>query len=250
MNQSNYLLEASGISLSYRKKLQHQAVLEGFSLQLRAGEVLAILGASGSGKSTLLQVLAGLKRPNQGHVLLRGERLDKPHSCLGFMFQDACLLPWLNLEKNVAFGLGLKQHKQLSKIERKQRVQTALAEVGLEHAAKSYPHELSGGMAQRGSLARSFVCQPEILLLDEPFSALDAVTRAEMQQLLLMVTKKHHTAVVIVTHDIKEALTLADRILLLGGKPASLQQSWLLNGQQALEQIQQEIITQLGGVAS
>lgn len=225
----NTILEAQHISLSYTQKGHSTPVLNDVSLQLNAGEVLAILGFSGSGKSSLLRVLAGLKQPQQGQVLVHGKRSKGPHPQIGFMFQDPCLLPWLTLEANVAFGLRLKNQKHVAKQERKARVDAILNEVGLSHAAHCYPTSLSGGMAQRGSLARSLVRQPDVLLLDEPFSALDAVTRAEMQQLLLQTTKNHNTAAVLVTHDIDEALNVADRIVLLGGSPSHVVGQWALS---------------------
>lgn len=222
------ILEAQHISLSYAQKGNAKPVLNDVSLQLKAGEVLAVLGFSGSGKSSLLRVLAGLKKPQQGQVLVHGKASRGPHPQIGFMFQDPCLLPWLTLEANVEFGLRLKNQKHVAKQERKARVDAILKEVGLAHAAKNYPTSLSGGMAQRGNLARSLVRQPDVLLLDEPFSALDAVTRTEMQQLLLQTTKNHNTAAVLVTHDIDEALEVADRIVLLGGSPSHVVATWQL----------------------
>jgi NitT/TauT family transport system ATP-binding protein len=224
------VLEAHSVSLSYRHKRESKPVLRNFSLQLKAGEVLAVLGFSGSGKSSLLRILAGLRSPDSGQVSIGDKTLNGPHPRVGFMFQDPCLLPWLNLEANVAFGLSFKRQHRISKQERHERVQSALQEVGLENSASSYPAALSGGMAQRGALARCLARKPEILLLDEPFSALDAVTRSEMQQLLLSVTKHHGTAAILVTHDIDEALHVADRIILLGGQPASVAGTWDLTG--------------------
>ena len=229
------ILEAQHISLSYQQKGSTKPVLNDVSLQLDAGEVLAILGFSGSGKSSLLRVLAGLKKPQQGQVIVHGETSHGPHPHIGFMFQDPCLLPWLTLEANVEFGLRLKNQKHVSKQERKARVAAILEEVGLAHAAKNYPTSLSGGMAQRGNLARSLVRQPDVLLLDEPFSALDAVTRTEMQQLLLQTIKNHNTAAVLVTHDIDEALEVADRIVLLGGTPSHVVASWQLDARTSNE---------------
>lgn len=223
------VLAAQNIALSYYQKGQLTPVLANVSLTLKAGEILAILGFSGSGKSSLLRILAGLKKPQHGQVYVHGETCQGPHPQIGFMFQDPCLLPWLNLEANVEFGIRLKNQKHVSKRERKARVEAILQEVGLSHAAHSYPASLSGGMAQRGSLARSLVRQPDVLLLDEPFSALDAVTRAEMQQLLLQTTKNHNTAAVLVTHDIDEALEVADRIILLGGSPSYVVKTWELS---------------------
>ncbi|HTN35281.1 MAG TPA: ABC transporter ATP-binding protein [Marinobacter sp.] len=225
------VLEAQSVSLSYRHKRENKPVLRDFSLQLKAGEVLAVLGFSGSGKSTLLRILAGLRSPDSGKVTIGNKILSGPHPRVGFMFQDPCLLPWLTLEDNVAFGLSFKRQQRISKQEKLERVQSALQEVGLEDSADRYPSALSGGMAQRGALARCLARKPEILLLDEPFSALDAVTRSEMQQLLLSVTKNHGTAAILVTHDIDEALRVADRVLLLGGQPASVAGTWDLTGQ-------------------
>lgn len=252
------VLAAQNISLSYRSKGVEKPVLSDFSMQLEAGEITAILGFSGSGKSSLLRVLAGLNKPSSGNVLVRDNQIRKPHPRIGFMFQDACLLPWLDLAANVEFGLKLKSQKKISKAERKQRVADALAEVGLTDAAKERPAALSGGMAQRGSLARSLVRQPDILLLDEPFSALDAVTRQQMQQLLVQVARRHNTAVVLVTHDIDEALQVADNVLLLGGsQPSTLAASWDLThvdkqaNSSALKDIHQQIVNILRyGVAA
>lgn len=225
------ILAAQHISLSYPTGGHQQPILEDVSLQLQPGETLAILGFSGSGKSSLLRVLAGLNAPQQGQVLVHGKKASGPHPQIGFMFQDPCLLPWLTLEGNVALGLRLKNQRRVPKHERSTRIKAMLEEVGLCHAAHSYPAALSGGMAQRASLARSLVRQPDVLLLDEPFSALDAITRAEMQELLLQVTKRHGTAAVLVTHDIDEALTVANRIVLLGGSPSYVVGQWQLTAQ-------------------
>ncbi|GAA1298742.1 ABC transporter ATP-binding protein [Brachybacterium alimentarium] len=188
-----------------------QVVLREVDLDLTAGEIVAVVGPSGCGKSTLLRLIAGLDRPSAGEIRIGDTPLRGTDPRTAVAFQEPRLLPWRTLEHNVALGLP----RGTGRREGRERVRELLQLVGLEHAATQRPREVSGGMAQRASLARALARSPEVLLLDEPFGALDALTRLRMQDLLLEIHAAEPTTVLVVTHDVEEALYLADRVLLL-----------------------------------
>ena len=239
-HESNaYVLQAQQLRLQYGEA---SPLIDGLNLTVAAGEIVAILGPSGVGKSSLLRILAGLQKASAGTVLVDGVPIEGTHPRVAMAFQDPSLLPWLTLERNVAFGLDFRHQPKLSSAERNQRVTAAIREVGLEHARHRMPAELSGGMAQRCALARCVARQPEVILLDEPFGALDEVTRAAMQRLLLKLREDLGTAAVLITHDIDEALQVADRIVLLGGAPAHVIGEWKI----AYTQPRDDLVEELG----
>jgi sulfonate transport system ATP-binding protein len=191
--------------------------LGGVSLEVELGEIVAVIGGSGCGKSTLLRAVAGLDPASEGTVILDGERIGAPHEKIGIIFQEPRLLPWLKVADNVGFGLHGRP-----KSERAERVATALRRVGLADKAAVWPRELSGGQAQRAAIARALVPRPEVLLLDEPFSALDAFTRTDLQDHLLDLWADARPTLIVVTHDVDEAIVLADRIMVMRPRPGRI----------------------------
>jgi NitT/TauT family transport system ATP-binding protein len=190
--------------------------LGGVDLSVEPGEVVALIGPNGSGKSTLLRVIAGLLRPDRGEVRLDGELIDGPDSRVGLVFQEPRLLPWRTVAGNVGYPLELEG---VPRAHRDRRVGQLLSQVGLGGAAGAIPSQLSGGMRQRAALARTLALEPEVLLLDEPFSALDELTRERLNLDLLSLTARTPTAVIVVTHSVHEAIFLADRVVVLAGGP-------------------------------
>jgi sulfonate transport system ATP-binding protein len=191
--------------------------LERIDLEVEAGEVVVVIGGSGCGKSTLLRVIAGLESASGGSVRVADHPVTGPGADVGVVFQEPRLMPWLTVEENVRFGLS-----GFSKTEAQTLAAEALTRVGLSAFSEALPRQLSGGMAQRAALARALVVKPPVLLLDEPFSALDAFTRLDLQEHLLDVWSWYRPTLLVVTHDIEEALTLADRIVVMEGQPGRI----------------------------
>jgi len=214
------VLAADEITVTYLGQQGSLEALEGVSLQVGAGEFLCIVGPSGCGKSTLLRVLGGLVRPTSGSVCLAGELLTAPRRQIGFVFQKANLMPWRTVLRNVTLPLEVRG---LKAEEAGQQARELLQLVGLEGFENAYPHELSGGMEQRVAIARALIHDPAILLLDEPFGSLDALTRENMNLELLRIWQAKRKTVVMVTHSIQEALFLADRILVMSSRPGRIE---------------------------
>ncbi|MEM3391620.1 MAG: ABC transporter ATP-binding protein, partial [Archaeoglobaceae archaeon] len=200
-----------------RKSFNDLLVLDSLSFSVKEGEFFCVLGPSGCGKTTLLRIIAGFE-DYEGEILLKGEKIKKPGSDRVLVFQDYALFPWRTVIGNVLFGIESKLPKQ----EALKIAKEMLKLVALEGFENHYPHELSGGMRQRVALARALVCDPELLLMDEPLSALDAQTRMEMQAELVKIWQRTKKTIVYVTHSIEEAVFLADRILILSKRPAKV----------------------------
>lgn len=187
-------------------------VLEDINLEIDENEFVCIVGPSGCGKSTLLRLMAGLEKATEGRILYHDQPLSKPVKEIGMVFQNYSLMPWLNVEDNIALGL---KFKKMSKEEQLKIVNKYLEIIGLNDFRKSYPHQLSGGMQQRVAIARTLANEPDVVLMDEPFGALDAYTRIQLQKELLNIWEKQKKTIVFVTHSVDEAIYLADRIILM-----------------------------------
>ncbi|MRW90689.1 ATP-binding cassette domain-containing protein [Duganella sp. FT80W] len=209
-------LRIEHVSKSFQLKSGPLLVLDDISLTVEPGEFVAIVGGSGCGKSTLLRLLAGLDTDYQGQLLHDGQPITGTGLQRGLVFQDHRLFPWLTVEQNVALSFT---NTDVPAAERKQRVAAEIARVGLDGFADAYPHQLSGGMSQRAAIARALVGRPDVLLLDEPLGALDALTRVRLQQELRRLWQDEGITMVMVTHDIEEAVYLADRIVVLEARP-------------------------------
>lgn len=217
----NAILAVDGLGKSYRSKDTNAQILDGVDFAVNKGEFVCVVGPSGSGKTTLLKCIAGLIEPSVGQVVFEGERVTEPPAKLAVIFQDysRSLLPWLTVEKNVELPL---QKAKFPKAKRPAIIAEALANVGLEGKGKLYPWEMSGGMQQRAAIARGLAYQPDVLLMDEPFAAVDAQTRIDLEDLVLEMSRRLNMTVLFVTHDIDEAVYMADRVIVLSGAPAKV----------------------------
>lgn len=207
------------VSKTFQVEERSVHALDNVSLDIEAGEFISIVGPSGCGKSTLLRFLAGLDRPDDGRITVDGEVIGQPSLKRGIVFQDHRLLPWFNVEKNIALSLYSVAG---SEAEKRDRVQYLIDLVGLTGFEKALPHELSGGMSQRAAIARGLAPRPPLLLLDEPLGALDSLTRSHLQDELLAIWEREKSTVVMVTHDVEEAIYLSDRVVVMEPRPGRI----------------------------
>ncbi|MFB9948678.1 ABC transporter ATP-binding protein [Rhizobium puerariae] len=207
------------VSKTFRLEERTVHALDKVSLAIESGEFISIVGPSGCGKSTLLRFLAGLDGPDSGRITVDGEMIDRPSLKRGIVFQDHRLLPWLSVERNIALSLHSVAG---SETEKRERVQYLIDLVGLTGFEKALPHELSGGMSQRAAIARGLAPRPPLLLLDEPLGALDSLTRSHLQDELLAIWEREKSTVVMVTHDVEEAIYLSDRVVVMEPRPGRI----------------------------
>jgi NitT/TauT family transport system ATP-binding protein len=212
-------IRCQGVRKTYGDGAKQFEAVRGVSFTVDTGEFVSILGPSGCGKSTLLMMVGGLERATAGSIELRGENVKGPSPNMGIVFQDPTLLPWKSALDNVLFPIEIRRG---SRSTHEPRARSLLQSLGLGEFAERKPGQLSGGMRQRVSLCRALIGDPEVLLMDEPFSALDAITRDEMNILLLDLWEKYHKTGLFVTHSIREAVLLSDRVLVMGGRPSTI----------------------------
>ena len=215
-------IELRGVSYAYRTGTSHLPVLDELSLACATGSFTAVVGPSGCGKSTLTRLIAGLMLPDRGEVLLHGEPVRSPRATVGMAFQNPVLLEWRTILANVLLPLEIVPNR-LTREERRDRARGLLALVGLEAFEDRRPSELSGGMRQRASLCRALVTRPEVLILDEPFGALDAFTREDLWQTMHALRREERFTCMLITHDLRESVFLADRVVVLSDRPATTQ---------------------------
>lgn len=218
MTEKNRIIEINHVNKHFKIDGSFVQVLRDINVSFYEGEFVTIVGASGCGKSTLLRMIAGFEKPSDGAVLLENESVQKPSIKCGMVFQESRLFPWLTVEKNIGYGLSDREEKAA----RKERLQKYINLVGLQGFEKALPQQLSGGMQQRASIARGLINSPNVLLLDEPFGALDAITRINMQHELLRIWQSEKKTMIMVTHDIDEAIYLGDRIIAMSSRPGTV----------------------------
>lgn len=214
-------LEVSQLCKAYSSGSQVFVALDQVNLHIDTGELVCIVGASGSGKTTLLRIMAGLDQPTSGHVTVDGIQVTGPGPDRGMVFQSYTLYPWMSVAANVGFGLKLQG---IPAAQRREQVDYYLEVVGLSRFAQSSPHQLSGGMKQRVAIARALAAEPKVLLMDEPFGALDAQTKESMQGFLLDVWRRTNTTILMITHDVEEAVFLSQRVYVLTSAPGRVKQ--------------------------
>ncbi|MDR1942059.1 MAG: ABC transporter ATP-binding protein [Endomicrobium sp.] len=213
------LIDIKNVNRIYRDDAGHKIyALRNVNLQILRGEIISFIGPSGCGKTTLLRLLAGLDKPQSGSLSIEGKIIDKPHFERGFIFQQPALFPWNTVEENIS--APLKARKIYA--ENKHKAARYISMMGLAGFEKSYPHELSGGMAQRAAIARALLSEPKVLLLDEPLGALDAFKRSELQNNLIEIWQKTKTTMALVTHDVDEAVYLSSRIAVMTSRPGKI----------------------------
>lgn len=215
----DYEIEISGVTQEFEKKDGKFLALDTVNLNVEQNEFICVVGPSGCGKTTLLNIIAGLCKPTTGTVKVRGELVTGPGKGKGVVFQQYALYPWLTVEKNVEFGMRMKG---VPKAERAEIAKKYIDLVGLSKFAKAYPKELSGGMKQRVAIARAYATGPEVLLMDEPFGALDAQTRAQLQENLLKTWEQERKTCFFITHDVEEAVLLATKIIIMSAGPGHI----------------------------
>ena len=221
VKEGDTLISIDHLRKVYRKDEVETVAIDDFSLDIKKGELISIVGPSGCGKTTLLRMIAGLLESTSGSILIEGQPCTKPGPERGMVFQDFALFPWRSVRKNVEFGLEIAG---VPKQERRERAEKYIKLVGLEKFTNSMVHELSGGMKQRVGIARALVNNPKVVLMDEPFGALDAQTRNIMQAGLIRILNKTDQTIVFITHSVDEAVYLSDRIVILTKRPASIKE--------------------------
>lgn len=213
------LLELKSVELTYHSPKSETQALKNLNFSVNSGDFVSIVGPSGCGKTTILSLIAGILKPTNGEIFISGKKVEKITEKAGYMFQRDNLFEWLNIWKNVTLGLNFRKRKTP---ENQEYAKQLLAKYGLSDFEKHYPNELSGGMRQRVALIRTLCLRPEILLLDEPFSALDYQTRLSVQDDVCSIIKSEHKTAILVTHDISEAISMSDKVIILSARPGTV----------------------------